>query len=146
MFQKLTMLEFEAVRRALAAGARHVEIARELNLSVWTIALIANNRRYETEDVDEVDLPVDDAPAEYEAKNLRRCGGCGAMIYVFPCVACQLAGMTQRVPPAPEVDDFEVEDADEGVELAPCGRRRRRKASNRLFRAKLAQRGRWSAA
>lgn len=145
MFQRVTMLQFLAVKKALAAGARHVEIARELDLSVWTIARIADDRRFEADEVLESDLPVDDAPANYVAKNLRRCGGCGAMIYVLECIACQVATATQRVSPAPEVDD-EQEELDEEVEFAPCGRRRRTKKSNRAFMAKLAQRGRSSAA
>ena len=105
MFQKVTMLQFLAVKKALAAGARHVEIARELDLSVWTIARIADDPRFKADEVPESDLPMDDAPTDYVAKNLRRCGGCGAMIYVLPCIACQMATATQRVPPAPEVDD-----------------------------------------
>jgi hypothetical protein len=144
MFQKVTMSQYWAVKRALKAGARHVEIARELDLSVWTIARIADDRRFEANEVSESDLPVDDAPADYVAKNLRRCGGCGAMIYVLPCVACQ-AGPSPRMAPAAGVDDDEAT-LEEEIELAPCGRRQRTKASNRAFRAKLAQRGRSSAA
>ena len=103
--RRLTENEFYAVRRAILAGLRQVEIARELNLSVWTIARVADTLRFVTDSVTDEQLPVDDAPPDYVAKNLRRCGGCGAMIYVTPCVACKLGTAVQRVPPAEEVLD-----------------------------------------
>jgi len=141
--KKLTPDEFYAVRRALLAGMRHAEIARELNLSLWTITRVADGLRFVTDLVTDEQLPVLDAPPDYLAKNLRRCPGCGAMIYLSPCIACQLATMTQRVPPAPEVDDA-LDDMDDlcEVKLAPCGRRRRTKRTNVAYRAKMARQGR----
>lgn len=110
MYHRLTELDVAAVERGLAAGLRHAEIAREFNLSVWTIAQIADRRRFKqdestTDDLSEEDLPEDDGPADYQARNLHRCPSCGAMIYLTPCIACQMATMTQPVPPAPEIDD-----------------------------------------
>jgi hypothetical protein len=134
MLHKLTLQEFWAVKRALAAGARHVEIARELNLSVWTIARIDDDRQFEAEEVSERDLPVDDAPPDYVATNLRRCGGCGAMIYVLPCIACQLATATQRVPPAVEMND----DEEQSRELTKKQRRWRNNKARRFVFGEVA--------
>jgi hypothetical protein len=73
----------------LAAGMRHVEIARELELSPWTIANIARAARREEEFLAEGQTIEDDAPPGYEAKNLRRCPECGGMVYLWPCLACR---------------------------------------------------------
>src|SRR5262245_9011971 len=126
MFHTLTLPEFQAVRRALAAGLRFTEIARELDLSVWTISRIANERRFQQDDVAESDLPEDDAPPDYGAQNLRRCAGCGALIYVSPCLACEMATATH---PAPEVADDPEEEVDA---LTWKHRRWRRKQVRRL--------------
>ena len=91
MAQRLTFPEFEAVRRALKVGMRHVEIARAFRLSVWTVDRIAARERYMTDFMTEADLPEDDSPPDYVPDNMRRCGGCGAMVYVWPCLACRMA-------------------------------------------------------
>lgn len=88
--RRLTLPELLAIRRALAAGMRQVEIARELELGVWTIERIAARRRYDL-DPATADLPEDDAPPDYAAANLRRCPSCGAIVYVWPCLACRMA-------------------------------------------------------
>jgi hypothetical protein len=149
MNHRLTFQELFAVRRALAAGTRHVEIARALNLSVWTIAKIDDDPLIQEDPVREDDLPVDDAPADYVPENLRRCPGCGAMIYLSPCLACKIA-VTARVPPAEEVVD-ELEDMigwdvaaiarrrRREVASAGCGRRRRTKRGNLAYRVKMAR-------
>jgi len=102
MFHRLTMPEVLAVRRALAAGTRHAEIARALGLSVWTVNRIADLARRQPEprqvsELPEDELPYDDAPPEYVPLNLRRCAGCGAMVYLWPCIACKLATATRGV-------------------------------------------------
>jgi hypothetical protein len=106
MFHQLTRPEFLAVRRALAAGMRHTEIARELDLSVWTISRIADLARYQPEADAVGELPEDDAPPDYAAQNLRRCPGCGAMVYLWPCIACKLATAT----PGVVVDEVEEDE------------------------------------
>src|SRR5262245_48062432 len=95
MSRTLTLLEVNAVRRALAAGTRHTEIARALNLSVWTISRIATERRFQRDELANSDLPEEDAPPEYVASNLCRCPTCGAMVYLWPCLACRLATSTR---------------------------------------------------
>jgi hypothetical protein len=81
---------------------RHTEIARELDLSVWTIARIADKRRFQSDELSEDEppedgLPEDDAPPDYVAKNLRRCPGCGSMVYLWPCLACRMGTTTLPV-------------------------------------------------
>jgi hypothetical protein len=120
MDHRLTHPEVLTVRTLLARGWRHTEIARELNLSVWTIARIHDDWRHQLDPLTEDELPVDDAPPDYQAENLRRCDGCGAMVYVWPCIACRMATQTLRVPPAPEVND-EVDDE----ESRPTDKQRR---------------------
>jgi hypothetical protein len=92
---KITLSQFQAVLRMLRARMRHVEIARELGLSVWTISRIAGERRFAAEDLGDADMPEDDGPPDYVARNLRRCTGCGAMVYVWPCLACRLSMVQQ---------------------------------------------------
>jgi hypothetical protein len=138
MYQRLTTTEVSAVERALAAGMRHVDIARELDLSVWTIARIADRRRFEKIDEEtdgntnptrkrgtdpNDDLPEDDGPADYQAQNLRRCPGCGAMIYVTPCIACRMAN---AIPAAvPFTDDNDEDDEDRLTQATRPGMRRK---------------------
>jgi hypothetical protein len=88
---KITMAQFLAVCHLLRARWRHVQIARELDLSVGTVSRIAGERRFQAETISEADLPEDDGPPDYLAANLRRCAGCGAMVYVWPCLACRMA-------------------------------------------------------
>jgi hypothetical protein len=98
MSRTLTLEDVQAIERAIAAGTRHVEIARQMNLSLWTIARIADNRQFEPVPDAKDELLVDNAPADYVAQNLRRCPGCGAMIYLSPCVACRKAIATRPLP------------------------------------------------
>ncbi len=91
----LTHEQLRAVRRALRAGARYTEIARDLDLAVGTIARIASDRKLRRRKLDlltDADLPEDDPPPEYAARRLRRCPGCGGMVYQWPCLACRLTG------------------------------------------------------
>lgn len=36
-------------------------------------------------------LPGDDTPPGYDPANIRRCRGCGALVYLWPCLACCLS-------------------------------------------------------
>jgi len=130
--RRLTIEELQAIRRVIARGTRHTEIARSMNLSLWTIDRIAVEQRCGIDPPQEDELPVDDAPANYEAKNLRRCGGCGAMVYVWPCVACLMA-VKQRVPAAREVEDNEGESGRVGERVL------RRTKRNAVYRVKMAR-------
>src|SRR5437868_2092204 len=94
MHHRIIVPEFMAIRRMLQVRMRHVDIARRLNLSVWTISRIADDITLQLDPVPEDALPIDDAPPDYVAQNMRRCEGCGAMVYVWPCIACKLATAT----------------------------------------------------
>jgi len=83
----------KSIRRLLRAGIRHAEIARRFDLAVGTIARIASERRLRRRKLHlltESDLPEDDQPPDYLAANLRRCPGCGGMVYQWPCLVCRL--------------------------------------------------------
>ena len=108
MSHTLTQHEFLTIRHLLRAGWRHVQIARELNISVWTIARIADRRRFLPEELGADEVPADelcedDSPPDYTAQNLRRCPGCGAMVYLWPCIACGHGVSTSAIAPPQEV-------------------------------------------
>ena len=105
---EVTALQVEAVRQMLAAQWRHVQIAREMNLSLWTISKIARDLREQDEIPIEEETFEDDAPPGFEAKNLRRCSECGATVYLWPCLACRIAMNTM-----PLVDEVIEEDEEE---------------------------------
>ena len=89
----LTLLTLKSLRRLLRAGVRHVEIAKRLDLSLWTISRVASERRLRRRKLallTEVELPEDDRPPEYVPNNLRRCPACGGMVYQWPCLTCRL--------------------------------------------------------
>src|SRR4051812_50119208 len=114
MLRRLTVDELLAVRRAIAAGTRHTQIARRMGLSVWTIDRIAVDWRFDADPINDQDLPVDDAPANYDAENLRRCPGCGGVVSVWPRVGRERAGKG-RGAAAEEVGEEEREGAGEGA-------------------------------
>jgi len=115
MSRILTPSEILEIRNLLRIGVRHVDIARKLDLSVWTVARIDAERRFHCDESAAEELPVDDAPPDYVARNLRRCPGCGAMVYRWPCLACFMAN-SPRLPLAADVDD-DADDVDELLDL-----------------------------
>jgi hypothetical protein len=83
----------KSIRRMLRAGTRHAEIARRLDLAVGTISRIASVRRLRRLKLHllrEDELPEDDPPPDYVAARLKRCPGCGGLVYHWPCLACRL--------------------------------------------------------
>jgi hypothetical protein len=105
----LTMEKFQEVRNMLRRGRRHAQISRELGLSMWTIARVANDPELQRDDLTEADLPEDDAPADFVSRALARCAGCGAMVYRWPCLACALEespGMVDAEEEEEEVDEL----------------------------------------
>ncbi len=140
----ITPQQYHAVRQMLRAGLRHCEIARELNLSVWTIAKVADRRRYlpdgengaaSGQDVPAEELCEDDSPPDYVAQNLRRCPQCGAMVYIWPCISCGHGVSAPPIAPPPEEEQNEPPPA---PELAG----RRAQARRRYLKRKLRQ-SRW---
>ena len=89
----LDLPTLKSIRRLLRAGVRHAEIARRFDLAVGTISRVASERKLRRRKLHlltDADLPEDDQPPEYLAANLRRCQGCGGMVYQWPCLACRL--------------------------------------------------------
>jgi hypothetical protein len=97
----LTLADICRVRYLLRAGFRHPQIARETGWSLWTISRIASDPRFvrtlpDDSDLEEGQPLVDDAPPEFAAGKLRRCGGCGATVYQWPCITCQARAERER--------------------------------------------------
>ena len=113
----ITLPQFHLVQKMLRSRVRHCDIARATGLSVWTISQIASDPKFRRDqpasdgvhasnrrgldaivdqlfraacDYVEEDLPEDDAPPDYVATNLRRCPGCGGMVYQWPCLTCRV--------------------------------------------------------
>ena len=76
----------ERVRMLLAAGCSHTQISRRTGLSRRTISRIAaqGRRKLTATDIH------DDRPAGFDRECLNRCRGCGARIYLWPCLQCEL--------------------------------------------------------
>jgi hypothetical protein len=76
----------ERVRMLLAAGTTYFQISRRTGLSTRTIARIAaaGRRQLTSGDIH------DDRPAGFDSECLNRCRGCGASIYLWPCLQCEL--------------------------------------------------------
>ena len=151
MLKQVTPWELVKVRRLLALKWRFVKIARELELSLWTIQRIANDPDLQIDPLPECELPVDDAPPDYVAAELKRCPGCGGMVYHWPCLACRDLS-SPPIEPAPEVVDelvdrvgWDVMERRSGREgegaSARWGQRQARTKGNAAYRAKLARRG-----
>src|SRR5690348_16768348 len=96
MSDRVSLSQYRAVLQGLESGWRQFEIARELGLSPRTVARIADDRRMGREEPSESDLPEDDAPPDYVPQNLRRCSGCGAIVYLWPCLACRMSTKVGR--------------------------------------------------
>lgn len=100
MTRRLTPLQYAALCQALVTGRRHAEIARTLEISPWTIARVADDLRRQggcpPDRLPEDDLPAEDGPPQFAPRQLRRCPGCGGMVYLWPCLACQMAAAPPR--------------------------------------------------
>ena len=122
----ISLPQFQLVQKMLRSQVRHCEIARATGLSVWTISRIASDPKFQRDELDEPDahagrkrslaravnqliraacdfaeddLPEDDAPPDYVATNLRRCQGCGGMVYQWPCLTCRMRTHGQPLAP-----------------------------------------------
>src|SRR4051812_4658004 len=82
----------DRIRMLLAAGNTHSQVARRTGLSTRTIARIAagGRRQLTAEDIH------DDRPAGFDGECLNRCRGCGASIYLWPCMQCELQARAQE--------------------------------------------------
>jgi hypothetical protein len=75
----------EGIRRLLAAGRWSMRrIARELRVSRGTVSAIAHGKRRERRA-----RPADDDPVVEPRGPLKRCPGCGGLVYA-PCLLCRV--------------------------------------------------------
>ena len=84
---------FLLVRERLTEPVTASEIATETGLSTATVVAIAAGRiRPSRIAVD------DDHPLRDQMLNAKRCPGCGSLVFVWPCLACQITGEIAPVP------------------------------------------------
>ena len=93
MITSRTAVNFARVSELAAAGHSRRWIARRLRIDRETVAKLL---RQTHENPAEIRLPSnlpapDDTPPGFDPANLRRCAGCGALVYLWPCLACCLA-------------------------------------------------------
>lgn len=82
--------------RELAGEMPTDEIAAVVKLSPQTVAdVIAGRRQPSRIAVD------DDHPLRDEMLTAKRCLGCGAMVFTWPCLGCQMSGAAPRSAAAP---------------------------------------------
>ena len=75
----------------LAAGCSHIQIMRRTGLSRRTISRIAKEGRRKLTAAD----ISDEQPAGFDPECLNRCRGCGARIYLWPCMQCEIRARTE---------------------------------------------------
>jgi DNA-binding transcriptional regulator LsrR (DeoR family) len=71
----------------LAAGLSHIQITRRTGLSRRTISRIAKEGRRRKLVAADIS---DERPAGFDTECLNRCRGCGARIYLWPCMQCEI--------------------------------------------------------
>src|SRR5687768_5518648 len=84
---------FLKARELLALAQPVVDIAAQLKLLPATIEAIAAGELTHSHLVIEEDEPERDAML-----TSRRCAGCGGMVYVWPCLTCQLRAAPASAP------------------------------------------------
>lgn len=84
MTSSLTFLDLRRVGELSAQGYSHRWIARRLGVNRAAIPLILRQLQQEADPI----ATKDDDPPGFDLANLRRCSGCGALVYLWPCLAC----------------------------------------------------------
>jgi hypothetical protein len=79
--------DFLRIRELLADNVSAAEIAAETSLPAETIADIAAERIGPSRIAVE-----DDHPLREEMLTAKRCSGCGALVFAWPCLGCAMAG------------------------------------------------------
>jgi hypothetical protein len=91
----LSRHKFLRAREMAAENAAPELIAAQLGLDLAQVQAILQDRLQPSRIV--VD---DDEPLREEILTSQRCEGCGALVYVWPCLACQMAGVISPPPPS----------------------------------------------
>jgi hypothetical protein len=84
MTSSLTSLDFRRVGELAEQGYSHRWIARRFGINRAAIPVILRQLQREEDPV----VTKDDDPPGFDLANLRRCSGCGALVYLWPCLAC----------------------------------------------------------
>jgi hypothetical protein len=93
MIVSRTAVNFTRISELAAQGHSQRWIARRLGIDRETVAQILREAQRKPPEVifpSDVPRPEDDPPG-FDPANLRRCKGCGALVYLWPCLACCLA-------------------------------------------------------
>ena len=77
----------ERARMLLAAGFSHIQITRRTGLSRRTISRLAKEGRRRKLVAADIS---DERLAGFDPECLNRCRGCGARIYLWPCMQCEI--------------------------------------------------------
>jgi hypothetical protein len=91
----LSRHKFLRAREMAAENAPLEAIAAELGLCLKLVEAILQDQAQPSRIV--VD---DDQPLREEILTSSRCPGCGALVYAWPCLACQMAGQISPPPAA----------------------------------------------
>lgn len=95
----LSPAESRRIATLHAQGFSERWIARRFDLSAPTVRERLRQIRGETATAlplasfppGDPPLPGDDSPPGYDPAQVRRCRGCGALVYLWPCLACCLS-------------------------------------------------------
>jgi hypothetical protein len=66
------------------------EIARRLNVAPKTVRRSLEDLTLLPDDLP----PTNDPPPGFDPANIRRCRTCGALVYLWPCLACAMTSET----------------------------------------------------
>jgi hypothetical protein len=96
MIVSRTAINFARISELAGQGHSHRWIARRLGIDRETVGqYLRNTQPKPVEIIFPSDLPKpDDDPPGFDPANLRRCSGCGALVYLWPCLTCCLAEET----------------------------------------------------
>lgn len=83
----LLLGQAERVRSLLSGGLTLSQVARRTGLSRTTVFKILTRRWRPALTAADIH---DDRPPGFEQRNLARCPGCRALVYLWPCMRCDL--------------------------------------------------------
>lgn len=100
MIVSRTAVNFARIADLAAQGHSQRWIARRLGIDRDSVAqILRETQRKPLEVIFPSDLPKpEDDPPGFDPANIRRCAGCGALVYLWPCLACWLAAEANETP------------------------------------------------
>lgn len=99
MSAALTVIDSRRIEALHAQGLSTRQVARQVQLSASAVHKRLRKLRSESAvgppptGFPPGDVPPrpDEGPPGFDPANIRRCRGCGALVYLWPCLACCLA-------------------------------------------------------